>query len=85
MLSHKIQLIAHFYPLKYLLSKATLIGRLVKWVMILSEFNIEYVDRKAMKDKIITNQLAKTPIQDNNPLLVDFHDEFIFTLTTSTR
>lgn len=49
MLSDKVQLIAHFDPLKYLLSKVTLTERLAKWVMILSEFDIEYIDRKAIK------------------------------------
>jgi len=30
--------------LKYLLRKATLIGRLAKWVMILNEFEIQYAE-----------------------------------------
>lgn len=49
LLSHSIKLIAKINPLKYLCSKATLIGRLEKWMMILSEFDIEYMDRKAIK------------------------------------
>lgn len=55
MISHKIQLIAKFDPLKYLLSRSTLTGRLAKWVMVLSEFDIEYVDRKAIKGQIIVD------------------------------
>lgn len=46
MLTHKTKLVARIDPLKYLLNKATLTRRLAKWVMILSEFDIEYVDRK---------------------------------------
>ena len=46
MLMHKVKLIAKIDPLKYLLSKTALTGRIAKWVMVLSEFNIEYVDRK---------------------------------------
>ena len=49
MLSHTIKLIAKVDPLKYLLSKVALIGWLAKWVMVLSEFDIEYVDRKSIK------------------------------------
>lgn len=49
MLSHQIKLIAKIDPLKYLLSKITLTGRMDKWVMILTEFDIEYVERKAIK------------------------------------
>lgn len=62
MLSHKVQLIARFDPLKYLLSRETLTGRLAKWVMILSEFDIEYIDRKSIKGKIIEDQLAEAPL-----------------------
>lgn len=83
MLSHKVQLIARFDPLKYLLSIATLTRRLAKWVMILSEFDIEYIDRKAIKGQIIADQLAEAPLQDNHPLLIDFLDKSVFTLTAS--
>lgn len=85
MLSHKVQLIACFDPLNYLLSRVALTGRLSKWVMILSEFDIEYMDRKEMKGYIIVDYLAKAPLQDNHPLLKDFPDESIFTLAASTR
>ena len=40
MLMHTTQLVAKIDPLKYLLSKATLTGRLAKWMMILLEFDI---------------------------------------------
>ena len=58
MLSHTIKLIEKIDPLKYLLSKAALIGWLPKWVMVLSEFDIEYVDCKAIKGHVIDDQLA---------------------------
>lgn len=44
MLAHTIKLVAKIDPLKYLLSKAALTGRLAKWVMILSEFDIQYIE-----------------------------------------
>lgn len=40
MLTQTIKFIAKIDPLKYLLSKDALTGRLAKWVMILSEFDI---------------------------------------------
>lgn len=43
-LSHQIKLISKVDPLKYLLSKATLTIQMPKWVMILTEFDIEYVE-----------------------------------------
>ena len=44
MLTHTTQLVAKIDPLKYLLSNIALIGRLAKWVMILSDFDIQYVE-----------------------------------------
>ena len=49
-------------PLKYLLSEPTLIGRLAKWVMILSEFEIQHVEWKAIKGNAIIDQLAEAPM-----------------------
>ena len=62
MLTHTINLVSKIDPLKYLLSKASLTGRLAKWVMILSEFDIHYVDRKAIKGQVIADQLADAPL-----------------------
>lgn len=63
MVSHKVHLIAQFDTLKYLMNRATLIRRLAKWVMILSEFDIEYVNRKSIKGQIIEDQLVEEPVQ----------------------
>ena len=49
MLAHLVHLIAKIDPLKYFLSKAALTSRLAKWMMILLEFDIQYVKRKATK------------------------------------
>ena len=49
MLAHTTHLISKIDPLKYLLSKATLTDKLAKWMMVLSEFDIEYIERKAIK------------------------------------
>ena len=54
-------------PLKYLLSKAAVTGRLAKWVMILSEFDIEYVERKAIKGQAVANQLADCTYAESSP------------------
>ena len=58
MLANTTRLVAKIDPLKYFLSKAALTGRLAKWVMVLSEFDIQYVERKAIKGQVIADQLA---------------------------
>ena len=45
--------------------------------MILSEFDIEYVDRKAIKGRAIADQLENVPIESSNPIPVDFLDMHI--------
>ena len=52
--------------------------------MILSEFDIEYVDRKAIKGQVIADQLANSPLEDLNPILVDFPDAHILYTKPST-
>ena len=84
MLAHTTWLVAKIDPLKYFLSKAALTGCLAKWVMVLSEFNIQYVECKAIKGQVIADQLVDTPIQRTLPLNIDFPDESILTLTHKT-
>lgn len=82
MLNHKTKLIAKIDPLKYLLSKTTLTGRLAKWVMILSEHDIEYIDWKVIKGHVIVDQLTNTLVTIDHPLISDFLDESIFFIDT---
>ncbi len=56
MLNHTTYLVAKIDPLKYLLSKAALTSRAKKWVLILSEFDIVYKDRKAIKGQVIADR-----------------------------
>lgn len=68
MLAHTIKLVANIDPLKYLLSKATLMGRLTKWVMILSEFDIQYMEWRAIKGQAIVDQVVEAPLLGQHPL-----------------
>lgn len=81
MLAHSIKLVAKIDPLKYLFNKEMLTGRLAKWVMVLTEFDIEYVERRAIKEQVIANQLAEAPLEDDQPLHIEFPDESIMHLT----
>ena len=61
-----------------MLSKTTLTGYLEKWVMLLREFDIQYVDRKVIKGQAIANHLEDSPLVDAYPLVVEFLDEHIY-------
>ena len=77
MLSHTVQLISKIDPLKYMLSCIVLTGRLGKWVMLLSEFDIQYIDRKAIKGQAIADHLADAPLVADHPLIMEFPDEHL--------
>ena len=75
MLSHAVQLISKIDPLKYMLSRTVLTGHLAKWVMLLSEFDIQYIDRKSIKGQAIADHLADAPLVADHPLVMEFLDE----------
>lgn len=75
MLSHLIKLISKVDPLKYFLSKTSLTSLMAKWVMLLSKFDIEYMDRKEIKGQVIADQLDDAPLVDEYPLVVEFPNE----------
>ena len=52
------------YPMKQILHKPETSGRLIKWVIELSEFNIRYKLRTAVKGKILADFIMEfTPAQ----------------------
>ena len=53
MLAHNIHLIGKIDSLKYLLDEAALTSRLSKWMLILSEFDIKYIEHKEIKGQAI--------------------------------
>ena len=77
MLGHIVHLISKIDPLIYMLSKTTLISHLSKWVVLLNKFDIQYVDRKAIKGQDIVDHLADAPLIDAYPLVMEFPNEHI--------
>nr|XP_027088541.1 uncharacterized protein LOC113709895 [Coffea arabica] len=76
LLSHTTYLISGSDPLKYLLERPMPTGRLAKWQMILSEFDICFTSQKAIKGQAIADHLAENPKDDDyQPLHTYFPDE----------
>ena len=78
MLGHTVHLISKIDPLKYKHSKLALTGCLAKWVILLSEFHIQYVNKKAIKGQAIADHLADAPLIDAYPLVIEFPNEHIY-------
>ena len=47
--SYKIQVVEKENPLKYLHSVPSLVGKLDRWLVLLTEFDIEYLNSKVIK------------------------------------
>ena len=51
-------------PLKYIFQKGMPTGKLAKWKMLLSEFDILYVTQKAIKAQALADHLVENPIDE---------------------
>ncbi|XP_078153726.1 uncharacterized protein LOC144548890, partial [Carex rostrata] len=80
MLSHKVTLVSRVDPIRYLMTRPMLTGRLAKWAIILTEFDITYVPQKAIKGQALADFLAEHPISDDSPLACEFPDEEIMSI-----
>ncbi|XP_070029390.1 uncharacterized protein [Nicotiana sylvestris] len=63
-------------PLKYIFQKPMLTGKLAKWQILLSEFDIIYVTQKAVKGQVLADHLAENHVGgEYEPLKTYFPDE----------
>ena len=75
-LPFQIWVVARRGPLKYLFEKPALSGRLLRWLILLTEFNLKYVARKTIKGSIVLDFCAKNPVEGKDGRK-DFSDEEI--------
>ncbi|XP_070013442.1 uncharacterized protein [Nicotiana sylvestris] len=74
--SYTTYLISYLDPLKYIIQKLMPTGRLAKWQILLTEFDIIYVTRTAMKAQALANHLAENPVDEEyEPWKTYFPDE----------
>ncbi|KAK8609165.1 hypothetical protein V6N13_025472 [Hibiscus sabdariffa] len=81
MLYHTTLLISKLDPLKYMMETPALSGRLARCQMLLSEFDILYVSRKAIKGSVIADFLASRASEDYESLDYDFTDEDLLNIS----
>ena len=58
LLYHTTWLISKLDPIKYIFEKPSLSGRIARWQVLLSEYDIQYVSQKVIKGSAITEFLA---------------------------
>jgi hypothetical protein len=69
-----IHLVSREDPLHYILSTMSLLGRMAKWAMFLSQFGIMFIPQKTIKGQALANFLHAHPILDDFPIDDDLPD-----------
>ena len=81
MFTHTTLLISKMDPIKYIFEKPALSGRIARWQMILTEYDIQYTTQKAIKGSIVADHLAHQAIDDYQSMHSKFLDEDIMLVT----
>ena len=77
MLYHTTWLIAKLDPIKYIFEKPSLSGKIARWQVLLSEFDILYVSQKVIKRSAIADFLAERANKEYEPMSFYFPDEHL--------
>ena len=78
---YSILLVSRLNPLRYLFDRPVLTGRLMRWLVLLTEFDIQYMTQKSVKGSIVADHLASLPVSDDRPIHDDFPDEQFDSMT----
>nr|CAN78452.1 hypothetical protein VITISV_007162 [Vitis vinifera] len=79
---YSILLVLRLDPLRYVFDRPVLTGRLMRWLVLLTEFDIQYVTQKSVKGSIVADHLASLPVSDSTPIDDDFPDEQFVSMTS---
>ncbi|WKA13007.1 hypothetical protein VitviT2T_030344 [Vitis vinifera] len=82
MTEYSVHLISRLDPLRYLFDRPALVGRLMRWLVLLTEFDIHYVTQKSIRGSIVADHLASLPVSDARAIDDDFPDEDVAVVTS---
>ena len=82
MIEYSVHLLSYLDPLRYLFNRPALVGRLMRWLVLLIEFDIHYVTQKSIRGSIIVDHLASLPVSDGRAIDDDFPNEDVATVTS---
>ena len=73
--SYKIQAVLKIDPLRYLFQVPTLTGKISRWLVLLTEFDIEYITTKVIKGRAVAEFLALNAVEGEEKWNLEFPDE----------
>ena len=82
MIEYSMHFISRLDPLRYLFDKSALIGLLMRWLVLLTEYDIHYATQKSIRESIVADHLALLPVFDGRAIDDDFPDEDVTTMTS---
>ena len=62
--SYQVQAVSQHNPLRYLQQMPSLMGKLARWLVLLIEFDIDYMARKVVKGRAVADFLAQNAMDD---------------------
>ena len=72
-----MQAVSKHDPLRYLQQTPSLTGKLARWLVLLTEFDIDYVAKKVVKGRAVVDFLAQNPLTDEEEWELEFPDEYL--------
>ena len=82
LLGVKVIVFSDYTKLRYLMTKKDTKPRLIRWIFLLQEFDLEIRDKRGSKNSV-ANHLNRIPVgEDNMPLKDTFPDEQQFSLNS---
>ncbi|XP_039169970.1 uncharacterized protein LOC120294106 [Eucalyptus grandis] len=60
-LHYQTFLVTENNPIKYLFNQPALVGKLAKWQVLISEFDVQFMPQKSVKGRVIADILAENP------------------------
>ena len=80
LLYHTTWLISKLDLIKYIFEKPSLSGRIARWQVLLSEYDIQYVSQKAIKGSAIAEFLADRTEDEYEPMKFEFPNKDLMTI-----
>ena len=68
MIKYSIHLVLRLDSLRYPFDRPVLTGRLMRWLVLLTEFDIQYIMQKSVKGSIVADHLASLLVSDDRPI-----------------